>query len=107
MIKLNMCVEVVSIGNLILGFNKLEQIFVAGVSHLNLYYSYTEVYVREDCPLTETANIKLQEWSYEYGYKVLPIMCCLHTCHSIYIIVFIAAILYIIHTIHLHMQLMH
>lgn len=80
-----MCREMFSIGKLILGFNKLGQIFVAGVSHLN-------------CALTETASIKLQQWSYEYGYEVLPRMCCHHICHSIYIIVFIAAILYIIYT---------
>jgi hypothetical protein len=66
-----------------------------------------QVYVREDCPLIETASIKLQECGYEYGYEVLPRMCCHHTSHCIYIIVFIAAVLYIIHTIHLHVQLMY
>jgi hypothetical protein len=92
--KLSMFREMFSIGKLILGFNKLEQILVAGVSHLN-------------CALTETASIKLQEWSYEYGYEVLPRMCCHHISLRICIIVFIAAVLYIIHTIHLHVQLMY
>jgi hypothetical protein len=38
--KLCVCV-CVCVGKLILGFNKLEQIFVAGFSHLNLFYLYT------------------------------------------------------------------
>jgi len=40
LMKLCVCIEMLSIGKLIWGFNKLEQIFVAGFSHLNLYYSY-------------------------------------------------------------------
>ena len=62
--------------------------------------------MHEDCPLTETASIKLQEWSYEYGCEVLPSMFFHHTSHIIYIIVFIAAVLYIFHMVHLHVQLM-
>jgi len=41
LMKLSVCIEMFSIGKLVLGFNKLEQIFVAGFSHLNLHYSYT------------------------------------------------------------------
>jgi len=36
LMKLSVCVEMFSIGKLILGFNKLEHICVAGFSHLNL-----------------------------------------------------------------------
>jgi len=67
---------------------------VAGVSHLNLYYSYTASLCARGLSTDRDSKHKAQEWSYEYGYKVLQRMFCHHTSHSIYIIVFIAAVLY-------------